>query len=213
MRTDELMGLLAADATPVKPRVGERRFALALGAGLLLALLWVQIQYGMRSDLGTVWTTPAFWLKLAMPLAVALCGVVVTFRLAHPGGRARAWTLGLWLPVVALWLWALQVLLQAPPGERLPLVLGDTWRSCVFSVVATAAPIGLALFWAIRGLAPTKPALTGAAASWLAGALGAGVYALHCPEMQAPFLAVWYVLGMAACAGLGALAGGRWLRW
>jgi hypothetical protein len=28
-----------------------------------------------------------------------------------------------------------------------------------------------------------------------------------------PFMAVWYVLGMAASAGLGALVGQRGLRW
>jgi hypothetical protein len=69
------------------------------------------------------------------------------------------------------------------------------------------------LFWALRGLAPTRPVLTGAAAGWLAGAMAAMVYSLHCPEMEAPFLAVWYVLGMLASAGLGALAGTRLLRW
>jgi hypothetical protein len=39
------------------------------------------------------------------------------------------------------------------------------------------------------------------------------VYALHCPELAAPFLAVWYVLGMAIPVLVGA-ALGRWLlRW
>jgi len=55
--------------------------------------------------------------------------------------------------------------------------------------------------------------LTGAAAGWLAGAVGACVYSLHCPEMAAPFVAIWYVLGMGMSAALGALAGRHWLRW
>ena len=213
MKTDELMNLLAADARPVPRHAGEHRFALALGAGLLLALAWVHLQYGLRSDLALVWATPAFALKLAMPLAVAASGVVVLFQLAHPGGRVRGWVWGLWLPVALLWVWALVVLWGAEPGDRRALVMGETWRSCVFNVTATALPVGVALFGAVRGLAPTRPVLSGAAAGWLAGALGAAVYALHCPEMEAPFLAVWYVLGMAVCAALGAVAGRRWLRW
>lgn len=213
MKTDDLMNLLATNATPVPRHAGAQRFALALGIGLVLALAWVHVKYGLRADLGDVWSTPAFGLKLAMPLAVALSALVVVFRLAHPGARVRGWAWGLWLPVAVLWAWSLLVLSQAAPGTRAALVLGETWRYCVFNVMVTALPLGAGLFWALRGLAPTRPMLTGAAAGWMAGALGAAVYALHCPEMQAPFLAVWYVLGMGACALLGALAGRRWLHW
>lgn len=213
MKTDELIGLLARDADPVPPRTGERRFAIALTMGIALALAWVQGAYGIRADLGQVMAMPAFWQKVAMPLTVAATGLIVVFRLGHPGARMRGWWLGVWLPVSLLWIWAAAVLWMAEPAARLPLVLGTTWRTCVFNVTATALPIGLGLLWALRGLAPTRPALTGAAAGWLAGAVGACVYSLHCPEMQAPFVAIWYVLGMGMSAGLGALAGRHWLKW
>jgi hypothetical protein len=66
---------------------------------------------------------------------------------------------------------------------------------------------------ALRGLAPTRPALAGAAAGLLAGGTGATVYALHCPELAAPFLAVWYVAGIALTVLAGTLAGASVLRW
>jgi len=47
----------------------------------------------------------------------------------------------------------------------------------------------------------------------LAGALATLVYALHCPESAAPFMAVWYVLGIAIPTVAGALLGRRVLRW
>jgi hypothetical protein len=47
----------------------------------------------------------------------------------------------------------------------------------------------------------------------LAGSLASGIYSLHCPETSLTFFAVWYVGGMALATGLGALLGGRWLRW
>lgn len=214
MKTDELIGLLAADASPVPRHVGERRLGLALLVGGLLALAWVATSYGVRADLAQVAFTTPFAVKLAMPLAVAVCALVVVFRLGHPGARVSpGWRRGLVLPVGLLWAWAAVVLATAAPDTRADLVLGQTWRTCVFNVMATALPVGVALFWALRGLAPTRPVATGAAAGWLAGAVGASVYALHCPEMAAPFLAVWYVLGMTVCAGLGALAGRRVLRW
>jgi len=39
------------------------------------------------------------------------------------------------------------------------------------------------------------------------------VYALHCPEMAAPFLFIWNGLGMLAPAAIGAAMGPRLLRW
>ncbi len=213
MKTDDLIGLLAREAGPVPAHAGERRFAIALTIGIALSLAWVQGVFGVRADLPHVMATLDFWQKIAMPLAVTGMGVIVVFRLAHPGLRMRGWWLGLWLPVALLWIVAAGVLWTAEPPARMPLLLGTTWRSCVFNVTATALPIGAALLWALRGLAPTRPVATGAAAGWLAGAAGACVYSLHCPEMALPFVGVWYVLGMGVSAALGALVGRHWLRW
>jgi hypothetical protein len=93
------------------------------------------------------------------------------------------------------------------------MVLGTTWRTCPFNIALLAVPALLVGLWALRGGAPTRPGWAGAGAGLLAGALAALVYALHCPEMAAPFLAVWYVVGIAIPAALGALLGARWLRW
>lgn len=213
MKTDDLIALLARDAGPVPAHAGERRLATALVVGVVLALLWVQAAFGVRGDIGQVMGTAVFWQKVAMPLMVAATGLVVVFRLGHPGMRMNGWWLGVWLPVSLLWIWAAVQLGMSAPEARWPLVLGTTWKVCVFNVTATALPIGAGLLWALRGLAPTRPVLTGAAAGWLAGAVGACVYSLHCPEMAAPFIAIWYVLGMAMSAALGALAGRYCLRW
>jgi hypothetical protein len=39
------------------------------------------------------------------------------------------------------------------------------------------------------------------------------VYTLHCPEMTAPFLGIWYVLGMLIPTAVGAELGPSLLRW
>ena len=74
-------------------------------------------------------------------------------------------------------------------------------------------PVFAAMVWWLRGLAPTRLRLAGAAAGFAAGTTAALVYTLHCPEIEPPFLAVWYVLGMAIPAALGASLGPRLLRW
>jgi hypothetical protein len=105
------------------------------------------------------------------------------------------------------------VLLGAQSGTRMGLVLGATWKSCPFNIALLSIPGTALLLWMTKGLAPTRPALAGAACGLTAGAVAAFVYALHCPEMAAPFIAVWYLLGMIMPAAVGAVLGGRILRW
>lgn len=134
-------------------------------------------------------------------------------RLARPGRRLGHAAEALLVSVGAIWLLALASLLAAAPGGRLALVLGETWAECPLNIAMLSVPAFAAAFWAMRGLAPTRPALAGAFSGLVAGALGALVYCLHCPEMAPPFLGTWYVLGMALPALAGALAGPRLLRW
>lgn len=97
--------------------------------------------------------------------------------------------------------------------RRAALLLGDTWRECLLGIPLLAVPAFVLAFWALRGLAPTRLAAAGAAAGLFAGAAAAFGYALHCPELEAPFLGAWYVLGMLIPTAIGALLGQRWLRW
>jgi hypothetical protein len=117
--------------------------------------------------------------------------------------------------LLTVWISGVLVLLQAPPEERTALILGRTWRACPFNISLISLPVLIAGMWAMKGLAPPRPALAGAYAGLLAGAIAVAVYALHCPEMAvaAPFLAIWYVLGMAIPVLAGALIGWRLLRW
>ena len=65
----------------------------------------------------------------------------------------------------------------------------------------------------MKELAPTRLRLAGATAGLAAGSAAALVYCLHCPELAAPFVGFWYVLGMLIPAAAGALIGPRLLRW
>jgi hypothetical protein len=69
----------------------------------------------------------------------------------------------------------------------------------------------------LGGLADAERAVqrkrVGAAAGLLSGAAASLVYALHCPELGAPFLVLWYPLGMLIPAAAGAIAGPALLRW
>ena len=213
MKTDELIAMLATGVAPVDRHLAAKRFSTALlagGAGAF-ALMWMG--YGIRPDLAQAALAPMLWIKLGFALAVALSALVLTTRLTRPGVRpGHAW-IGVLLPWLAISTLGAVVLWDAPPPDRLGLVLGRTWLSCAFSISFIASPVFAGLLWALRGLAPTRPALAGACAGLLAAAVGALVYALHCPEVEAPFLAVWYVLGLLIPTAVGAWIGPRLLRW
>ncbi len=140
-------------------------------------------------------------------------GLFAASRLSRPGARLGWVPSALVAPVLATWLLAAYVLLVAQPPERAGLIMGRTWEYCLLSVPMLSVPVLIATLWAMKGLAPTRLALAGAAGGLLAGAIGALVYALHCPEMEVPFLGVWYVAGMLIPAAAGALLGPIVLRW
>jgi len=213
MRTDQLVALLAADAAPVRRRAVSRRLGVALAIALPVSAAWMLMAYGVRRDLIEAMFWPMFWVRLLFGAGIALAAFVVVQRLARPGVRVRGAWLGLAAPVLLIWLLALVALLSAPAEERAALVMGHTWRSCAIDIAVVSLPMFAALLWALKGLAPTRPALAGAAAGALAGGAGAMVYALHCPELAAPYIAVWYVAGIALPVVAGALIGPRLLRW
>lgn len=213
MRTDELIGLIARNAPPVAPGASARRFALAIGVGLAGAALVMAWRLGMNPDLAAAMRLPLFWLKVGFVAVVLAASALAAGRLATPGRRLGRVSAAIAAPVVALWLIAAVMLLQAPASVRADLVLGSTWRVCAFNIVMLSAPAFAATVWAMKGLAPTRLRLAGAGAGLLAAATGTLVYTLHCPEIAPPFIGVWYVLGMLIPTAAGAAAGPRLLRW
>lgn len=213
MKTDDLVVLLAAHVAPVPQNSVVRRFGLALASGIPAAALLLAVTFGLRPDLAEAAHLPMFWAKLAFAAALVGAGVCASSRLSRPGMRLGGAWAALVAPVALLWLLAAWVLVDAAPSERAALVLGTTWRTCPFSVALISSPMFVAAFWAMKGLAPTRLALAGAGAGMLAGSVGALLYALYCPELEAPFLAVWYVAGVALVTLIGAALGPRLLRW
>ena len=213
MKTDELVTLLATGAGAVEPDTTARRYATALGWGAFGATLLMAILLGVRPDIDAAARLPMFWIKLGFPASVAVGSLFAASRLSRPGARL-GWAPGaLVAPLLAMWLLAAYVLLGAPLPERADLVMGRTWEYCLFGIPVLSVPVLVATLWAMKGLAPTRLSVAGAAAGLLAGAIGALVYALHCPEMEAPFLGVWYVAGMLIPAAAGAWLGPMVLRW
>jgi hypothetical protein len=213
MKTDELVTLLATGAEAVDPHAPVRRLALAVGAGVLVAAVVMAGWLGVRASLVQDAALPMLWIKFVFVASLAAGGWIAARRLVRPGASLAGVPAALIAPVLAMWVLAAVALSGADAPQRAELFLGQTWNTCPLNIAVLSVPVFAAALWGMKGFAPTRPALAGAAAGLLAGAAGAVVYTFHCPELAAPFLGTWYVLGMLIPTALGAVIGPLVLRW
>jgi hypothetical protein len=213
VKTDQLVTMLASGAAAVDPKAARRRSWLAIGSGTLVAaalvLAWLDINPALRQFA----TEPRFWLREAFCALLATGALLAVARLGRPGAALKGAKALLAVPIAAMWALGAAVLLAADAGDRPALLAGVSWTVCSTNIALLSMPVFAAMVWWLRGLAPTRLRLAGAVAGFAAGTTAALVYTLHCPEIEPPFLAVWYVLGMAIPAALGAWLGPRLLRW
>lgn len=211
MKTDDLVEMLARGAGPAPRAVAARRLGPAGVLGLLLSAVLALALLGPIPR--EMLDAPALWIKLGYAGALALAAGWLTSRLARPVPRLAVplrVVLGVALVMAAL---GVEAWLDSPPSERMAILLGHSWSSCPWNVLALSLPALAGTLWAVRGLAPTRLGAAGFAAGLLAGAVGALGYALACEELSPAFVATWYTLGILLSGVLGAVLGPRVLRW
>lgn len=213
MNTDRFIGMLATGAALEHRDDPWRNLPLAIGCGVICSTLLMLKLIPLNPDLGKVMLLYGFWQKLGFSAAIAGISFVIVVRLSRPGAGLGSLWQALSLPVIGIWLVAAFVLMTADAEARAALFFGNTWKVCPFLITMLASPVFAGTFWAMRELAPTRLRLAGAGAGLFAGASGAVVYCFHCPELDAPFIAFWYLLGMLIPAFIGALLGPKLLRW
>src|SRR5262249_33981686 len=88
MKTDDLIRAMTSDLAPPGPSI-ERRFAVALLPGVLVALALFAVTLGPRGDLALVAGDMRFLFKFVVTLLLALCSALLVWRLVRPGAPAR----------------------------------------------------------------------------------------------------------------------------
>jgi hypothetical protein len=213
MKTEDLVALLSIGAEAVDLGLPSRRWLLALAAGALIAFFLTAGLLKLNPALWHETYKPMFWVRESYCAVLGVLGFITVVRLARPGLRLGLAPMGIPVAVIAMWVLAVVTLVAASPQNRARLILGATAVVCPFLIALVAAPLLIALLWVMRSLAPTRLRWAGAASGFAAGAIGALIYTLHCPELAAPFLGIWYLLGMLIPTAIGAWLGPRLLRW
>jgi hypothetical protein len=213
MKTDDLIQRLSGDLKPTPPGGAGWRIALGLGGGAVVSTILMVAWLGLRPDLTHAFQTPMFWIKFTYAAAAGLSLAVATSRLSRPGARLGGLAVAIALPFALMGLMGAMRLAMAAREAWTVLLMGDSADVCPWRIFVIGLPVLAGAVWAVRGLAPTRLTLAGLMAGGAAGAIAALIYGFHCPETAAPFVAVWYTLGMAAVAALGGVLGARLLRW
>jgi hypothetical protein len=211
MKTETLVDMLARNAGPAPYALVTRRLSPAVVVGLVASSLAAMSVFGLIP--ATLFATAVPWTKMAYASALAIAAAWLTASLSRPAAPIVRPQCAFVAVVVAMFIIGAVSLISQPEDARAAALLGKSWFSCPWSVLALSLPALAAALWAVQGLAPTRPHAAGFAAGLLAGSLGAFGYALSCPEASAAFVAVWYSTGIALTGALGAALGLRVLRW
>lgn len=211
MKTDDLIGLLAADALPPPPLRTGRIAGFALAAVVAVTGLFLAVA-GARDGLAAAFARPEVAAKTVLPLILALLALRMALADLRPGARRPGWR-WLMLPLslaVALWVWAYAAL---PPALRFADVTQFALEECLGLIVSLSI-LPLILFLALmRQGASLAPARTGALAGLTTGCATAVGYSLFCTQDNPLFYVTWYGVAVLIVSALGAIAGWRFLRW
>ena len=197
--TEDLIQTLAGQAGGSGSVALVRRGLLvAVFAALaaMVAIVWAL--WGFRLDI----PMESFLFRIGGALALAIGGFVMVTRAALPAGGKL---LPLFLAPGAL-LYIIYAGIDPEMGDEPAL-------ACMAGIMFLSLPAFLLLLLALRNAAPTRPAIAGATAGLLAGALGTAAHVLTCGNDQGLSVLVWYGAAIFVVTGLGALIGRKALRW
>jgi hypothetical protein len=214
MKTEDLISMLSTNVEVVDHRRIVRNIGIAVVAGAAVAVATVFFVLGPRADLTTVGTFIPSLLKVAFTVIILVPASIYLIRLTRPGGEHRTPSVALVaLPFIAVMLLVILSLAFAPSSHWNGKIFGDEWLECAISIPLIAIVPFSVIIWAVRQMAPTDLARTGAVAGLVAGCLSATGYALHCADDTVPFFAMWYGGTIALCTYAGWKLGPKLLRW
>jgi hypothetical protein len=213
MRTENLTTLLAANLEPVDAGRATWRYTLGMTAGALAALILTAGVLHVNPALPHEVSEFAFWVRELYCSSLGVLAVLCVARLGRPSTRLGLLPTGIAVVVLIMWILGAISLSSAASQSRIHLLLGTTFAVCPFLIAFISAPLFFSFLWILEDLAPTRLRWAGAGAGFAAGAIGALIYTLHCPEPTTPFIATWYLLGMSIPTVAGASLSRRVLRW
>ncbi len=212
MKTDDLIKALAADA-PMRQWPLAPVFAVALLAGLGVAIAFFQYRLGVRGNALDSLGTVRFPFKFVVTLSLALPAIYATYRLSRPNGElGKIWVALLVAPVLLAAGVALE-LINVPAELWKTRLIGHNSSPCMYLIPLMALGPLAAMIAVLRYGAVTQPRLAALVAGLAAAGIGATLYASHCPDDSPLFVATWYTIATGIVVLVSQLVAPRVVRW
>ena len=213
MKTEDLIDFLSANVEPVDHRQTVRNIGMAVVAAAAVVVGIVFFVLGPRAGLTTVATFIPALLKVAVTVIILVPASIYLIRLSRPGGERGSSVALVALPFIAIMLLAALSLTFAPSSHWNAKIFSDDWLECLVSIPLIAIVPFSVIVLAVRQMAPTDLARTGAFVGLVAGCVSAMGYAVHCADDSVPFIVLWYGGTIALCTFAGWKLGPKFLRW
>lgn len=212
MKTEDFINVLVYDQNS-KMQSSIWPIAIRLATGLIFSFLIFAIFLGVREDFNHVKTDPhvVFKFIFAVSLFGALLPVIISAM--RPEADLSQHRRRFALPILVMVIGVTIQLVTSPPDYWLSGMIGRYPGSCLRNIPALAIGPLLALLILLKNGAPSQPIATGSMAGAASGGMAAFIYALHCPDDSALFVALWYSLAIGIVAAIGAFVGSFWLKW
>jgi hypothetical protein len=212
LRTSSLIRVLAADNDSRAMKPG-RALALASIPSIAAAFGLHLLILGLRPHLFSLLGDPRILFKLGLTHLLIGLSAWIVLRLVKPAADVRGPAVSLAIVPALLAAAVIAELIVLPESLWIRRAIGSNAAFCLTSIPFLAAAPLIGTLLALRRGAPENPGVAGAAAGLFAGAIGAALYATHCPDDSPLFVAAWYSLAVGFVAAAGAVAGRRLLRW
>ena len=212
MDTSGLIRALAADTRRPTASLSSVWWGSAgLSAALAGMVFYATLE--LRPDIAAAAETARFLVKFAVTVTLAASAFGLVRALSRPAGNWREVMPYIAAAPALLAVAVLSELVVLPPEAWSESMIGKNAVNCLASIALIGiGPLAIFLM-VLRHGAPTRPAIAGAAAGLLAGAIAATVYAAHCPDDSPLFVATWYTIAIAGLALVGAAGARRFARW
>jgi Negative regulator of sigma F len=129
MNTNDLIAMLAAEASTTPTVSALRRCVQATAAGVAISLALVLTLWGLNPELNTLTHTQAFWVKVVWLVLTCTFAAPVVMHLARPGVAAGRGVWGIALALVGMALLALMQVATVDADTGMQLMLGSSWQA------------------------------------------------------------------------------------
>jgi len=212
MKTGDFINALVEDQGVRQPLLGPK-FGAQMVAGLAVSLMIFFLFLGIRADFLSAIKDPHVVFKFVFSASLGGSLLPLVVYATRPEIHLVPLLRWLVLPMLVLGSGVAFQLVTSPSDYWLSGMVGRYPAACVLNIpVLSIGPLTV-LFLMLRSGAPTDPVLSGAVAGAVSGGLAAFIYALHCPDDSALFVALWYSLAIGIVTVVGGTVGAKWLRW